>query len=81
MQGSDSPPCVPGDLLVIPTADGYLIGRVLPTGPGPWWEYLIRAKTLSVAVRVAQDFAYAVGSRAWTQETGSEYHEITLKGP
>ena len=79
MHRAASPPGDPGDILVIPSGDGFLVARRRhPIGPGHWWQYIINVKSLSIAVRLAQDFAYAVSRRAWVQESDGEFREITL---
>ena len=78
MHRAAHPPGDPGDILVLPTSSGFLLARRRnPLGPGPWWHYIITVETFPVAVRLAQDFAYALGRRAWIQEPAGEYREVT----
>ena len=79
MQGSKPPPYETGDLLVISTTDGFLVARARkPIGVGKWWEFVAKTRTLSVAVKLAQDFAIALNRRAWIEEPNGAYREITI---
>jgi len=51
-----------------------LIGRVLePIGPGPWWEYVAKVRTLSEATHQAVTLARHDGVRAWLHSSGDTY--------
>ena len=67
----------PGDLLVIPLPDGYIIGRILHTKPhGPWWEQLSSAPEYYQAARLARLMAEETGQRAWLYRTAQDIQEI-----
>lgn len=79
MQDEADPRFSPGNILVTPVENGFLIRRALkPLGRGPWWEFIADVQNRSVAEKLAQDFAAAAGTRAWIQEPSGEYREITV---
>lgn len=68
------PCCSHGDVTVTKIHSGYLIGRVLePIGPGPWWEYVAKVRTLSEATHQAVTLARHDGVRAWLHSSGDTY--------
>jgi len=65
-----------GDVIVLPSSHGYLIGRVLPQQPqGPWWEYIETQAALDYAMARAQALAQPLLARAWIFD-GIEYRVI-----
>ena len=70
----------PGDILVIPIPDGFMLGRVLPElGPGPWWEYIKIATDQNAALEEARLMAHEAKVRAWLHRDGDEYAPIPVK--
>jgi hypothetical protein len=69
--------CSPGDITVTKVHTGYLIGRVMePIGPGPWWEYIAKVRTLPEATHQAVTLARQEGVRAWLHKSGDDYDLI-----
>ena len=78
MQDEPDPRFSPGDILVTPGENEFLVRRVLePRSRGSWWEFIADVRNRSVAEKLAQDFAAAAGTRAWIRELSGEYRDIT----
>jgi hypothetical protein len=48
-----------------------------PIGPGPWWEYIAKTRTLSEATHQALTIARQDGVRAWLHSSGDSYDLLT----
>lgn len=74
---SPEPPCVPGDIIIMPVSSGFLLGRRIPKiGPGPWWTYITIVKALDDAMEHARALAVAEGVRGWLQKSANEYDAL-----
>ena len=67
----------PGDLLVIPSPDAFIVGRILHTKPhGPWWEQVASKAEYFEAARLARMMAAESGRRAWVFHSAQQIDEL-----
>jgi hypothetical protein len=67
----------PGDFIVTPVLDGFMVGKVLPPrDSGAWWTIVRIVPTQQHAVRLAITLALALNTRVWFNEAPGRFSAI-----